>query len=81
MPQRLPVPYYPQKVNGYCLAACAQMVLVYQGIAADQERLAQQLRIEPGVGTPASRIKRLASKTLNVTYESGKLETIQTTTA
>lgn len=69
MPQLLPVPYHPQKADGYCLAACAQMVLHYWGIVVDQEQLARQLGVESGVGVPAGRIKRLASRSMSVTYD------------
>jgi len=72
MPQPLPVPYYQQKDKGYCLAACVQMVLHYWGIEANQERLARQLGIEPGVGALASHVKRLASRVVTVTYEIGE---------
>jgi ABC-type bacteriocin/lantibiotic exporter with double-glycine peptidase domain len=77
MPRQLPVPYFPQKNKGYCLAACAQMVLGYWGIVADQDKLAYQLGVEPGVGVPARRIRRLASKSLGVIYESGEWESLQ----
>lgn len=59
MPQPLPVPYHPQKADGYCLAACAQMVLHYWGIVTNQEQLAQQLGVEPGVGVPAGGVHHL----------------------
>lgn len=77
MPQLLPVPYHPQKADGYCLAACAQMVLPYWGIVVDQEQLARQLGVESGVGVPAGRIKRLASRSMSVTYDVGEWEILQ----
>ena len=77
MPLILSVPYHPQKTDGYCLAACAQMMLRYWGIAADQEHLAQQLGVEPGVGAPAERIKRLASRDIQVIYDSGQWKILQ----
>jgi hypothetical protein len=61
MPRPLPVPFYPQIADGYCLAACAQMVLHYWSIVVDQKQIAGQLNVVPGVGVPASRIKRLSS--------------------
>ena len=78
MPQPLPVPYYAQKADGYCLAACAQMVFGYWGMAVEQERLARQLGVEPGVGVPARQITRLASSRLIVTYQAGDWGDIQT---
>ncbi len=77
MLQQLPVPYHPQKANGYCLAACAQMTLHYWGIVVDQERLAKQLGVEPDVGVPAGRIKRLVSHDMTVIYDSGEWELLQ----
>ena len=71
MPRRLSVPYYPQKAEGYCLAACAQMVLHYWGIERKQDDLAQRLGVEPTIGVPASRIKRLAFPNLIVVYDIG----------
>ncbi|WP_374689395.1 C39 family peptidase, partial [Promineifilum sp.] len=50
MPKPLPVPFHAQSKQGYCLAACAQMVLAYYGQARDQERLAAQLKVEPYLG-------------------------------
>jgi ABC-type bacteriocin/lantibiotic exporter with double-glycine peptidase domain len=76
MPQLLPVPYQPQKADGYCLAACAQMVLHYWGVVADQAQLAQELGIEPGAGAPAGRIERLVSYGLTVLYEIGEWEIV-----
>ncbi|MBP8003238.1 MAG: C39 family peptidase [Chloroflexi bacterium] len=76
MPPPLPVPFHPQKANGYCLAACAQMVLHFWGIAADQERLAQLLGVEPEVGAPAGRISRLKSYDVTIIYESGEWDTV-----
>jgi ABC-type bacteriocin/lantibiotic exporter with double-glycine peptidase domain len=77
MPPLLPVPYHPQKANGYCLATCAQMVLAYWRLNADQEQLADRLGVIPGVGVPAGRITRLASAQLTALYDSGDWETVQ----
>lgn len=77
MPQISSILYKPQIGEGYCLAACAQMVLHYLGIQTDQMQLAQQLSVKPGVGAPASRIQQLASDTISVIYETGKWETIE----
>jgi ABC-type bacteriocin/lantibiotic exporter with double-glycine peptidase domain len=76
MLQPLPVAYHRQRADGYCLAACAQMALDYWGIAADQEALARQLGVEPGVGAPARRIERLGSPDLAVIYESGEWDIV-----
>ena len=76
MPPLLPVPYHPQKANGYCLAACAQMVLHYWGITAAQEHLARVLGVEPEVGAPAGRITRLQYHRLVVTYNIGEWDIV-----
>lgn len=77
MPAQLPVPYYPQKAKGYCLAACVQMVLHYWGVQTNQERLARQLGVEPGIGVAASHVKRLASCLMAITYEIGEWDDLQ----
>ena len=79
MPQSLSIPFHPQIADGYCLAACAQMVLHYWGIQQDQADLAQQLGVRRDVGTPASHIRQLANPDLAVHYDSGDWETIQIT--
>ncbi|RIK40099.1 MAG: hypothetical protein DCC55_15975 [Chloroflexi bacterium] len=78
MPNALPVPYRPQLADGYCLPACAQMVLAYWGIERDQKKLAQQLRTIPGVGTPASNLLRLATRSIDVVFGSGTLADLHT---
>lgn len=76
MPQILSVPYHPQLPEGYCLAACAQMVLHYLEIPTEQAKVAQQIGVQPEAGAPASRIKHLATNTVSVIYELGDWETI-----
>lgn len=76
MPRKLSVPYYPQKAEGFCLAACAQMVLHYWGIERRQDDLAQRLGVEPTIGVPASRIKRLTFPNLVVVYDIGDWATL-----
>lgn len=49
------------------------MVLAYWGIKRDQVKLAKQMKIIPGVGTPGFRIRLLASRRLKVIYGPGKL--------
>jgi hypothetical protein len=53
------------------------MVFHYCGIETSQERLARRLGVEPGVGAIASHVKRLASRTIAVTYESGEWDDLQ----
>lgn len=73
MSKPLAVPHYRQLRDGYCLPACAQMVLAYWGIERKQQVLAQQLQTMPDVGTPASRIRLLSSNVMQVTYQAGSL--------
>ncbi|MBE2197403.1 MAG: C39 family peptidase [Anaerolinea sp.] len=74
MPQRLSLPYHRQKADGYCLAACAQMVLHYWGILSEQNQLAGQMGVMPNIGVPASRIVRLASREITPLYDVGEWE-------
>lgn len=74
MPQRLSLPYHRQKAEGYCLAACAQMVLHYWGFLTEQNQLAEQMGVIPDIGVPASRITRLASREITPIYDIGEWE-------
>lgn len=76
MPQLLPVPFYPQNSDGHCLAACIQMVFEYWGILLDQERIAELLGVEPGVGVPAGRIMRFGHPRFQIVYDSGDWDTV-----
>ena len=73
----LNVPYCPQADDGYCLAACVQMVLTYLGVSRTQDRLARELDVCPPLGAPASNVTRLRSNTLDVTFTSGGLDDLQ----
>lgn len=73
MPRRLLVPYYRQLKPGFCLAACAQMVLAYLGSILEQAELVRQLDVQAYLGAPARNIRRLASGDRFVTIESGDL--------
>lgn len=77
MSTSLSVPHFPQQADGYCLPACAQMVLAYWGINRNQYRLGRQLRTIPGAGTPGSRLLRLASRNLDVDYKTGTLDDLR----
>jgi hypothetical protein len=56
MAQPLSVPFHRQKAAGYCLPACAQMVLAYQQVSYTQEELAQQLGLIEAFGVPTRSI-------------------------
>jgi ABC-type bacteriocin/lantibiotic exporter with double-glycine peptidase domain len=77
MPQRLSLPYHRQKAEGYCLAACVQMVLHYWGILTQQDQLAEQMGVMPNIGVPASRIMRLASREITPLYDVGEWELLE----
>jgi len=73
----LDVPYHPQIDDGYCLAACVQMVLTYLGLPAPQERLARELDVRLPLGAPASNVAHLRSDILDVTLAAGDLDDLQ----
>ncbi len=77
MAQVLNVPYYPQTDDGYCLPACAQMVLGYLGFRFAQDRLALELDVRPPLGAPASYVTRLHSDVVDVTFTSGDLDDLR----
>lgn len=68
-----------QKADGYCLAACAYMVLTYLGVPCSQDDLARQLGVRPHLGAPSSRLLRLRSAVLDVIYTAGDLEDLSCT--
>lgn len=67
MSQPLPVRFTPQLRDGYCLPACAQMVLAALGIQTTQQRLARLLATSEA-GTPFSRLQRLVSLGVQVDF-------------
>ncbi|MCB0190684.1 MAG: C39 family peptidase [Anaerolineae bacterium] len=72
-PVMLPVPHMRQRHPGECLAACAAMVLTYLGFSTSYERLLKLLRVEQGIGTPASNIRELGQLGVTVIYKQGTL--------
>ncbi len=77
MAPNLPLLHKQQKDFGYCLPACAQMILDYMGISRSQESLARIMGVIVLVGVPSSRIKKLASLNIKVTYQEGTLDDIR----
>lgn len=55
-----------QMALGYCLPACAEMALAQLGIVVTQTRLSRTLGTRVGVGTPFSRVERLAQWNVRV---------------
>lgn len=73
----LNVTHYKQQGRADCLAACAAMVLDYQGLPVNYSRLLRLFDITPDLGAPASRIRRLAHLGVKVSYGSGDLEDLR----
>lgn len=73
----LPLSHSRQSYLGYCLPACAEMVLNYLGISQAQEVLAKKMKTTINVGTPRSNIKKLASRLISVIYIEGTLADIR----
>ncbi|MCG2766967.1 MAG: cysteine peptidase family C39 domain-containing protein [Anaerolineae bacterium] len=64
------LPHHPQSAEGFCLAACARMVLAYWGKAVSEKDVVELLRI--GIsGVPASAIRRLSQWGWDVDYGRG----------
>lgn len=61
-----PPVHVQQMALGYCLPACAQMALAQLGIVDTQVQLARTLGTRVGVGTPFSRVERLAQRDVRV---------------
>lgn len=55
----LRVPFEPQLRDGYCLPACASMILRYLGKGTSQQKIARLLGTSD-IGTPLTRIRQLA---------------------
>ena len=73
----LSVPHFSQATDGYCLPACAQMVLNYLGVVRSQAELALQLGTRANIGTPHSHLSRLQSPTIDVLYSTGDLDDLR----
>lgn len=55
----LRVPFEPQLHDGYCLPACASMIVSYLGKEISQQKIARLLETSE-IGTPLTRIRNLA---------------------
>ena len=71
----LNVPQQVERQPGWCLPACAAMVSAFWEQPLAQEDIARWLDTRP-VGTPASRIVRLARRGFDVIYTSGAPATL-----
>ena len=63
----LEVPHYQQSAEGYCLPACARMVLAYLGLERTEAEIAKVLGTRE-FGTPGFAIQRLRSWGLQVDF-------------
>ncbi|MCO5214428.1 MAG: C39 family peptidase, partial [Caldilinea sp.] len=64
------VRYEAQLEDGYCLPACARMVLAALDVPLSQQAIALRLQTSDA-GTPFSRLRRLADANLNVDVQAG----------
>ena len=72
----LDVPHQQQTETGWCLPACVAMVTAYWQHPLRQTDVARWLGAR-GVGTPASRIQRLARHGFEVIYRTGSLAELE----
>ena len=63
----LPIPHFQQSSDGYCLSACARMVLAYQGLEYSEVEISHALGAQD-FGTPHFAIQRLTQLELYVIY-------------
>jgi ABC-type bacteriocin/lantibiotic exporter with double-glycine peptidase domain len=77
MTQPLSVPHFRQSAEGYCLPACARMVLAYHGIKLTEQELVQKLGSQIW-GTPSFAIQKLANSRLEVNYREWSLVELKT---
>jgi len=73
----LPVPHRRQQSEAGCLPACVEMVLAYAGQTHSQVALSRLLGTDTEIGTPASRVLRLQSPALSVSYLQASLVDIR----
>ena len=76
----LSVPHLPQSAEGYCLPACARMVLAYLGIERSEAEVSQVLGAQE-YGTPSFAIQRLSVLGVQVTYRQWPLSELMGTLA
>lgn len=67
MSEILPVPHFQQSAEGYCLPACARMVLAYLGIERSETEVSEVLGAQE-YGTPSFAVQKLSALDVHVTY-------------
>jgi ABC-type bacteriocin/lantibiotic exporter with double-glycine peptidase domain len=64
----LPIPHFRQFDEGYCLPACARMVLSYLGLDQSEDEISRILGTKR-FGTPIFAIQKLATSDLQVIFQ------------
>ena len=64
----LPVPHFQQSDEGFCLPACARMILTHLGFEQDEASICRILATK-NYGTPSSAIERLNDSDIEVVYQ------------
>jgi len=67
MADLISLPHYQQSAEGYCLSACARMMLAYLGVEMTEVEVSRVLGAQ-GFGAPSFAVQRLAALNLKVTY-------------
>ncbi len=74
----LPIQHSLQQADGYCLPACAQMVLRYLGVSRSQKHLGRQLGVIADWGAPMFHIMKLTSSQLDVLFRAdGEIQDVR----
>ena len=76
----LPVPHFSQSAEGYCLSACARMVLSYLGLEQTEAQISQVLGTKE-YGAPSFAIQRLTGPELQVIYREWSVSELLATLA
>jgi ABC-type bacteriocin/lantibiotic exporter with double-glycine peptidase domain len=67
MSDLISLPHYQQSAEGYCLPACARMVLAYLGLELTEAEVSQTLGAQE-FGTPSFAVQQLTALNVQVTY-------------
>ncbi len=67
MADLISLPHYQQSAEGYCLSACARMMLAYLGVEMTEVEVSRVLGAQE-FGAPSFAVQRLAALNLKVAY-------------
>ncbi|MEJ5310904.1 MAG: peptidase C39 family protein [Anaerolineae bacterium] len=73
----LPIIHQKQLNRADCLVACVLMILNYLDYPATSEQITRLFDMDPDLGVPASRIKRLEQWGLHILYVSGTMNDLR----